>query len=423
MIQDTIVLGAGIAGLSAARSLATSGQRVLVLEASARAGGRMFTEKPKNSTDPVELGAEFVHGRPPELLALIAEAGLHLSENTGVNLCYAHGQIGDCGEDAVPWRLLAGMEAAADAYGDMSFDQYLMRQDATPGERQRVRDYVEGFNAADASVISIQSLARQATAEEAIEGDRSAKVVEGYGELAAFVQRSAADAGAEFVFEAPVVRVGWQPGACCVDTADGRRWEAERILCALPLGVLQSGLVRFEPLPAEPFAAIHQLQPGWAARLVLVFSHAWWLPRYAGMRFLFASGHFPRTWWTSAPRDTPVLTAWAGGPQVAAIWDRRSFEQAALAGLREMFGVDVEPMLRSVHFHDWLADPWSRGAYSWAPTGAADAPARIAEPVGRTLFFAGEHTDITGHPGTVHGALRSGLRAADQLLAAARSAR
>jgi monoamine oxidase len=64
----------------------------------------------------------------------------------------------------------------------------------------------------------------------------------------------------------------------------------------------------------------------------------------------------------------------------------------------------------------WQSDPWTLGAYSYTPAGAAHCSAIMAEPVNNTLFFAGEHTDVTGHWGTVHGALRSGLRAAQQIL-------
>ena len=73
--------------------------------------------------------------------------------------------------------------------------------------------------------------------------------------------------------------------------------------------------------------------------------------------------------------------------------------------------------LVSWHLHDWQADEYSLGAYSYALAGGAGASALLAQPVAGTLFFAGEHTDTSGHPGTVHGALRSGLRAAAQVLA------
>jgi monoamine oxidase len=82
----------------------------------------------------------------------------------------------------------------------------------------------------------------------------------------------------------------------------------------------------------------------------------------------------------------------------------------------------LESLLAAYYCHDWEADPCSLGAYSYAPAGALDASGRIAEPVENTLFFAGEHPDVGGHWGTVHGALASGDSAARRLLAAGRGA-
>jgi monoamine oxidase len=81
-----------------------------------------------------------------------------------------------------------------------------------------------------------------------------------------------------------------------------------------------------------------------------------------------------------------------------------------------MAETELHALLTSWHTHDWQRDPLSLGAYSYAPKGAIDASDAMAEPVAETLYFAGEHTDTTGHWGTVHGALRSGLRAAKQVL-------
>ena len=84
-----------------------------------------------------------------------------------------------------------------------------------------------------------------------------------------------------------------------------------------------------------------------------------------------------------------------------------------------LFGVAedvVRAQLVATYTHDWSGDAFSRGAYSYVPVGAIDAPAAMAEAVADTLFFAGEHTDVTGHWGTVHAAIRSGLRAAAQVL-------
>ena len=86
--------------------------------------------------------------------------------------------------------------------------------------------------------------------------------------------------------------------------------------------------------------------------------------------------------------------------------------------LASAFGLSIgylRQLLVSWHTHDWQVDPYAQGAYSYAPAGAMDASEKMAEPVEDTLFFAGEHTDTSGHWGTVHGAIRSGLRAAAQV--------
>ena len=115
------------------------------------------------------------------------------------------------------------------------------------------------------------------------------------------------------------------------------------------------------------------------------------------------------------------MTAWTGGPHAAAFLslDEHAIAHLACAELARIFGLEREAVLselKSHHTHDWTRDPLFSGAYSWVPVGAVDASAKMSEPVSGTLYFAGEHTDVTGHWGTVHGALRSGLRAARQVL-------
>jgi monoamine oxidase len=144
------------------------------------------------------------------------------------------------------------------------------------------------------------------------------------------------------------------------------------------------------------------------------------------MSFLFTPGALPATWWTPMPDDAPTITAWIGGPSVGAFeradgtgGDANARLDRSLRTLAAAFGMsqaDIRQQLLSWHAHDWQADPYARGAYSYAPAGAIDASARMTQPVEQTLYFAGEHTDVSGHWGTVHGALRSGIRAAAQLL-------
>ena len=160
-----------------------------------------------------------------------------------------------------------------------------------------------------------------------------------------------------------------------------------------------------------------QLVMGAAARVVYEFDGTLW-PKDLG--FFFAPQEALPTWWTTNPKPTSMLTGWIAGRQLK---HSKSAElpEAGLETASKILGKDARRRLRHVHHHDWQGDPFSRGAYSYVPRGAMPASDQISLPVEQTLFFAGEHTDTTGHWGTVHGALRSGYRAARQVLTAVQS--
>jgi hypothetical protein len=163
---------------------------------------------------------------------------------------------------------------------------------------------------------------------------------------------------------------------------------------------------------------------GAVVRLTLVFRRKFWDPR---MSFLLAPGESPPTWWTLAPHEAPLLTAWAGGTKAALLLklitadgDASALCDLSLSTLAKMFALplsDVRQMLSSWHMHNWQSDEYARGAYSYVQAGALDAPEKMRIPVEDTLFFAGEHTDVSGHWGTVHAALAAGGNVADQIIA------
>ena len=155
--DDVVVIGAGMAGLTAARALAEAGLKVLVVEAQDRVGGRILTRHV--GSEAIELGAEFIHGRPPELWALIDEAGLETYERSGAQVCFEDGALGDCGSEM--YDMFAPLEKLKDFDGpDVSFAEYLDRERVPAEERGRMISYVEGFNAADHRVVSAASLER-----------------------------------------------------------------------------------------------------------------------------------------------------------------------------------------------------------------------------------------------------------------------
>lgn len=124
------------------------------------------------------------------------------------------------------------------------------------------------------------------------------------------------------------------------------------------------------------------------------------------------------------PAETPLLTAWAAGHKAEKLLCNGDGAEQAVGALARVLRVDpavIHEQLEACHTHDWQADPFSRGAYSYAVVGGENAANDLALPVENTLFFAGEATDYTGHNGTVHGAMRSGRRAARELIEVVRS--
>jgi monoamine oxidase len=416
---DVVIIGAGIAGLAAANALTSAGKQVTVLEARDRIGGRIFTLHPGEVNFPVELGAEFVHGRPPELLNLLHDADATLQQAGGVDACFRQGMLSPCSEGDEAFALLDELADFAKKEGDISFEAFLERRKPSHEIAQRARSFVEGFNAADARRIGIAALARQQQAEEEIDGFESSRSTTGYDLLPNYLARRVEDAGSRIVISSPVTSLQWKTGEVIAHTVSGDSFSAPKAIVTLPLGVLKARSVAIDPQPSRILAAADRMEAGSVRRLVLLFRSPFWKEKMPNMRFLFTDNGTPATYWTQHPSDAPMLIGWLGGPKADAIADPGQLPAQALRSLEHIFSLppqSLDAQLRNWYLHDWQTDPYTLGAYSYVPAGGLDCSATMAEPVGNTLFFAGEHTDITGHWGTVHGALRSGLRAADQVL-------
>ena len=416
---DVIVIGAGIAGLAAARTLAESGKRVVVVEARDRVGGRIYTVPASGSGLPVELGAEFVHGLPPELLRLIEEAGLELLELEGDHRCFdSDTGIGGCADQREVDELFDALgEDVSPDLPDISFREFVAQRGVAPEVATRATDYVEGFNAADADRISVKALAKQQVAEDAIAGDRLFRVVEGYNRIAEFLASKIRNAGGEILLSTPVVSVVWRPGQVDVATSGHRVLHAAAVIVTVPLGVLQARSIAFDPQPLEILATADQLAMGVAARVVYEFDGSV-LSSLGGLSFLFAPELIPPTWWSTHPHPSDMLTGWLAGRKAGQL-ELAALPETGLATLETMLGRSTEDLQKHLlrwHRHDWKADPHSLGSYTYVPRDTLEASYGLSAPLEGTLFFAGEHTDTTGHWGTVHGALRSGYRVAEQVL-------
>jgi monoamine oxidase len=427
---DVLVIGAGVAGLNAARLLAEAGRRVAILEARDRIGGRIWTQlvalERAQPPIPVELGAEFVHGLPQETWSLIKQAGLSTYEIDGAALRFDGSRLTTANEqrgaaEGVLEGLTQWMQTQPSGC-DLSFVEYLKGLAVDPLTARAASNYVEGFNAADQDRISVAALAKQQAAEDAISADRLFRIEGGYAVLPKFLAEKFSAAGGGLILGAAVKKIVWKRGAVVVETtspAGDVRYHSNCAVITVPLGVLQARTIEIVPQPAEVLFHADRLRMGAVARLTLVFKEKFWDPQ---LSFLFAPSESPPTWWTAMPHETPVLTAWAGGPKarlllklIAADSDASALRDQSLGTLAKIFArplSDIRQMLSSWHMHDWQNDEYARGAYSYVQVGALDAPDKMRIPVEDTLYFAGEHTDTSGHWGTVHAALATGSAAA-----------
>jgi monoamine oxidase len=416
--MDALIIGGGIAGLAAARQLSEAGLRVTLLEARDRLGGRIYTHC--TADFPVELGAEFVHGRPNEILSLAAEGAIPIVPVQGSFRRKINGDWADAGH--LMEKVDQFFSKLPKKEPDESFQYYLDRSGADDEVKQQALRYVEGFHAADPSLISARSLRRDSEAEEAIDGDHQYRIASGYESLVRTVVDRIDRKLCDIVLNTPVNEIAWRQGQV-IARAGSTEYLASRAIVTLPLGVLKSGSVAFSPALPEKQNAMSFLEMGPVIRVSLYFQEKFWEhdPKMADLSFLFTDDpQFP-TWWTSNPLPYPILTGWAAGPNARAHSGRSDNDivRSAVQSLARIMKI-AEPELRTQmtasYVHDWQADPFSSGAYSYTAVGGMDAAKKLAETVVDTLYFAGEATNADGYTGTVHGAIASGLRATKELL-------
>ena len=431
---DVLILGAGVAGLFAARDLARAGLRVAILEARERIGGRIFTRHDASVHHSVELGAEFIHGLPPEIWEPLNRHGLTTTEVDGDLWCSLEQTLQTCDFFAEADQILKALD---DSLPDESFLDFLARRFPDPGlERAKswATGYVSGFNAADPQLVSVHWLAHSRQAEEQIAGHRAFRITGGYQVLTRVIAEELNELKVPIHLHSAVRRVEWRPGSVEIVVARPAQelsFVARRALITLPLGVLQAmpESLRFRPdLPPEKHSALNRLAMGKVARLTLCFRQCFWREIRAtsdnrsleNLSFLFSRHRWFPTWWTQAPEVVPMITGWAAAHSAESLEasDESAMVDAALESLSSLLLVDrshIEAELVAAYYHDWDADPFSRGAYSYAKAGGEGSQKMLAAPVEGTLFFAGEATDTAGHNGTVHGAVASARRAAEEI--------
>jgi monoamine oxidase len=430
---DVVIIGAGVSGLAAASELRKSGLSVLILDARDHVGGRAWTRHEPDLSAPIELGAEFIHGRAPETFELLREVGKAALDTSGAHWTLRDGKLVQNTED-----LFGDIQAALERSNvlkqpDISFEAWLSRSaqyGLSPEAAAMARAFAEGFDAADPARVSAHFIAREWGSGGMLDSPQF-RPLGGYSSVLAALAGALDRENVRLQLQTVVREVRWKRGSVEVDAIFLDQPFSVRAACAivtLPLGVLQApaeaaGAVRFVPELDTKRKALEGLVSGPVLKLSLRFRRAFWEEldggKYEGASF-FHSAHtaFP-TFWTSLPLRAPLLIAWIGGPKAArlSMSDMPDIVRQALESLSTIFAgrPPSEFELEAAYLHNWQTDPFARGAYSYIAVGGGDARSTLAAPLEDTLFFAGEATNTEDEAATVTGALQSGERAAREL--------
>jgi monoamine oxidase len=428
-VKRVVVIGGGVSGLVATRELAKKGHEVVLLEAKDRLGGRILTHHVGNPI--AELGAEFIHGRSEQMLQTLRDAHIEMidaSEQNRISFGSPRGEgRGEGLLQAGKLKKVDLWERVGEAIGkidphshDISFADWLAKAKLDAETKEMTMAFVEGFNASDARQIGSHSLLRAEYASEKNEGDKQSRLREGYDALVNALREAAIKMGVRIELNARVKLIHWRPNHIEARTEDGRSFEGEATVVTLPLGVLKSGRVAFEPSLVHKREAIDGLKFGNVAKLVFIFRESWWeeLNLEKDFGFIHSFAEPIPTWW-SDPRG-PTLVGWAAGPKGERMLDLppAQLKQTALDVMARIFSrpiASIEKELLAFEFHDWRSDPDIGGAYSYIPVNGLDLPKDLAASIENTLFFAGEATAMDAQMGTVSGAIESAFRVVEEM--------
>ncbi len=419
-----VVIGAGIAGVTAARMLMEVGVSVEVVEARDRIGGRLWTESVAGT--PLDLGGAWIHGdRGSPLMDLADDANIDVivdnsKENAGYDEARA-ATISDAQWAAMGRAYNRFPDFLSDARSDLgasasladAADWWVDAEGLSGAEARGARFALNHWYGTTDYASAPEDLSLRWFWEEGGFAGGDHLPIGGYGQMVDHL----AD-GLTIHTGAVVSSVTVDADGVVVETSQGS-FSGTHVICTLPLGVLKAGTVAFSPsLSSDRLAAIRRLDMGNLEKVVLRFDDTWFRPEGGGTWLAADEG--------GAWASVVDLTDAAGAPTLGVITGGTfsRVEREAMTDTQLVDAVlDMLPLLYDRRVPDpiatavtrWGSDPFARGSYSFVPVGASlDDLDLLGTPEGERLLFAGEAT--TGrYPSTVHGALWTGLREAHRL--------
>lgn len=409
---DVIVIGAGIAGLAAARRLVELGYETIVLEADAAAGGRIRTDWTLGA--PFEVGAGWIHGpdgNPISALAEAADAGPFVTDDDSFLGFAANGEpVADADIEA-GYKRLERLYAAID--DELDADMALSRAIARVGGKLKSDPIVNWMTSTYTEFSTggpIDKLSAYYFDEDGVYPGEDVVLTGGYDAIVKPLAR-----GLDIRFNTRVTAVSYEKGEGALVSTDAGDFESSFVICTVPLGVLKASDVRFDPpLPKAHRNGIEKIGMGNVTKLALKFDKAHWPEdvQYFGL-MTEARGRWNYFLNYRTFSEENILLGLCVGDYARKVeaMDDAAMVADCMDAVRTMFGADVpEP---SGHLATrWSENPNSRGAYSYSAVGAQPKHFDdLATPIADTILLAGEHTNFEYHA-TVHGAYQSGLNAA-----------
>ncbi len=429
MQRTILIVGAGAAGLMAARALSSAGLEVTILEARDRIGGRINTIHDPAFSLPIEAGAEFIHGELETTIRLLKNYQIKYYPISGGLWNAMEGQLNRQRDFIKGFDTV--LEKLDKLKDDISIEEFLKINFDKPEDekiRESIYSFVQGYDLAEPAKASALSL-REEWSEQDSEQYR---IKGGYGSLLDRLFKDCKSNGCQLKLNSVVKDVKWTKNNVSVRTRDGNLFEANKLLLTIPLGVLQASptapaSINFNPSIPEKIVAAKKLGYGDVIKIPLEFSEPFWenadivkTRKTKDLGFLFSDRPIP-TWWTPLPMADPIITGWFGGPNVKPHVGKSTDELVNLAikSLAEIYYLETDELKRLLNTgrsFDWSADKFSIGGYSYKTLNAAENRKILADPIDNTIFFAGEALALGPEAGTVEAAFQSGAATAGKII-------
>lgn len=403
--SDVIIIGAGAAGLGAARRLSDAGVAVRVVEARGRIGGRAHTAHSPTGC-PIELGCAWLHsGDENELTGLALQAGLTVDKNTPPWRTQLGGRGFAPGEEEAFHAALEGLferiHGAARAGADQPADRLLEAGGRWNPMLDAVSTYMNGVELDRLSVHDFDNYHDSGV---------NWRIREGYSRLLA-----AMAAPLDVVLDCPVSVVDHSGPTVRVVTPRGDL-TARAVVVTVPTGVLSGGGLAFQPALPDKLEAAAVLPLGVADKVYLALDGAEEFPKDSHL--YGATDRAGMGTYHLRPFGRPLIECFFAGAYAVELEHKgaAAFAATGIDELAALLGSGIRTRLHPVATTAWARDPLARGSYSHALPGHAGARARLAAPVDGRVFFAGEACMVNDFS-TAHGAWRSGVVAAEGVIA------